>query len=156
MQFLGSPGNHSHSTKDQGSRRRQRKKFALFLCMYSLFFLCMCTPLLVNPKFWMIACCCIRFFSIAKDVLKTRNFDVPLNSSQMHLLKSLLVIACEQTAGEVGRRVGAFRPSQEPPPPPLSLFFSFPIFLHFLSFCLIAHWRAYSSFLKIPFCYNIG
>ena len=75
----------------------------------------------------------------------------------MDFLKSLLVIACEQTAGEVGRRVGAFRPSQDPPPPPLlESFFSFPIFLHFLSFCQIAHWRAYSSFLKIPFCYNIG
>ena len=115
----------------------------------------------------MIASCCKRVFSIVKDVLKTRNFDVPLNSSQMHFLKSLLVIACEQTAGEVGRRVGAFRPSQgggwvgfdllwTPPPPPLESFFSFPIFLHFLSFCLIAHWRAYSSFLKIPFCYNRG
>ena len=104
----------------------------------------------------MIACCCRRFFSIVKDVLKTRNFNAPLNSSKMHLLQSSLVIACEQTLGELGRRVRAFRPSLDPPPPPLESSFSSPIFLHFHSSCLIAHWRAYSSFLKIPFCYNIG
>ena len=84
----------------------------------------------------MIACCCKRFFSIVKDVLKTRNFDVPLNSSQMHFLKSLLVIACEQTAGEVGRRVGAVRPSQDPPPPLESFFFLSLSFCTFLAFAL--------------------
>ena len=65
----------------------------------------------------MIACCCRRFFSIVKDVLKTRNFNAALNSSKMHLLQSSLVIACEQTPGELGRRVRAFRPSLDPPPP---------------------------------------
>ena len=92
---------------------------------------------------------------MVKDVLKTRNFNAPLNSSKMHLLQSSLVITCEQTPGELGRRVRAFRPSLDPPPPVESSFSS-PIFLHFLSSCLIAHWRAYSSFLNIPFCYNIG
>ena len=85
----------------------------------------------------MIACCCKRFFSIVKDVLKTRNFNVPLNSSKMHLLQSSLVIACEQTPGELGRRVRAFRPYLDPPPPPLSLLFLPPSFCTFLALALL-------------------